>query len=132
MFIIKAQECCPILVLCTLKMLLYELMLKVKTVLLHFFLRCKLNILVLNEPAELRLNWSRMKRDDFVGTLKLVEKNGGTESHVESQLSFFAVETSSSEVLGEIAVSEVGKVHRSGDWGKGAILVVGQKDGVTS
>ena len=73
-----------------------------------------------------------MKRDDFVGTLKLVENNGGTESHVESQLSFFAVETSSSEVLGEVAVSKVWKVHRSGDWGKGAILVVGQKDGVTS
>ena len=67
-----------------------------------------------------------MKRDDFVRTLELVKKNGGPESHVESQLSFFAVETSSSEVLGKIAVGEVGKVHRSGDWGKGAILVVGQ------
>ena len=73
-----------------------------------------------------------MKRDDFVGSFKLVEKNGCAESHVKSQLSFFAVETSSSEVLSEIAVSEVGKVHRSGDWGKGAILVVGQKNGVTS
>ena len=78
------------------------------------------------------MNWSRVKRDDFVGTLELMEKNGGTESHMESQLSFFAVETGSSEVLGEITISEVGKVHRSGDWGKGAILVVGQKDGVTS
>ena len=66
-----------------------------------------------------------MKIDDFVGTLKLVEKNGGTESHVESQLSFFAVETSSSEVLGEISGGEVGKVHCSDDWGKWAILVVG-------
>ena len=73
-----------------------------------------------------------MKSDDFVGTLKLVEKNGGAESHMESQLSFSGVETGSSEVLGEITVSEVGKVHRSGDWGKGAILVVGQKDDVTS
>ena len=73
-----------------------------------------------------------MKSNDFVGNLKLTKKNGGTESHVESKLSLFAVETSFSEVLGEIAVSEVGKVHRSGDWGKGAILVVGQKDGVTS
>ena len=45
-----------------------------------------------------------MKSDDFVGTLKLVEKNGGPESHVESQLSLFAVETSSRKVLGESAV----------------------------
>ena len=49
-----------------------------------------------------------MKRDDFVGTLKLVEKNGCTKSHVETQRSFFAVETGSSEVLSKIAVSEVG------------------------
>ena len=54
-----------------------------------------------------------MKRDDFVRTLELVKKNGGLESHVKSQLSFFAVETSSSEVLGEVAVGEVGKVNRS-------------------
>ena len=89
-------------------------------------MKLKPNLFVLNEPAELRLNWSRVKSDDFVGTLKLMEKNGGTESHVESQLSLFAVETSSSEVLGEIAVSEVGKVDGSSDWGKGTILVVGQ------
>ena len=84
------------------------------------------NLLLLNETAELRLDFSRVKRDLFVGTLELVKKNGCAESHVESQLSFFAVETSSSEVLGKITVGEVGKVHRSGDWGKGAILVVGQ------
>ena len=63
-----------------------------------------------------------MKRDDFVRTLELVEKNGCAESHVESQLSFFAIETSSSEVLGEVAVDKVGKVHRSGDWGNGLSL----------
>ena len=51
---------------------------------------------------------------------------------MESQLSFFAVETSSSEVLGEVAVGKVGKVNRSSNWGKGAILVLGQKDGVSS
>ena len=56
-----------------------------------------------------------MKRDDFVGTLEFVKKNGCAESHMESQLSFFAVETSSSEVLGEVTVSEVREVHRSGD-----------------
>ena len=66
-----------------------------------------------------------MKRYDFVQTFELVKKNVGPESHMESQLSFFAVETSSSEVLGEVAVGEVGKVHRSGDWGKGAFLFVG-------
>ena len=54
-----------------------------------------------------------MKRDDFVRALELVKKNGCAESHMESQLSFFAVETSSSEVLGEVAVGEVGKINRS-------------------
>ena len=83
------------------------------------------DILLINETAELRLDFSRVKRDLFVGTLELVKKNGCAESHVESQLSFFAVETSSSEVLGEVAVGEVGKVNRSSNWGKGAILVVG-------
>ena len=84
------------------------------------------NLLLIDETAELRLDFSRVKRDLFVGTLELVKKNGDPESHVESQLSFFAVETSSSEVLGEVTVGEVGEVQRSGDWGKGAILVVGQ------
>ena len=84
------------------------------------------NLLLIDETAELRLDFSRLKRYLFVGTLELVKENEGPESHVESQLSFFAVETSSSEVLGEVAVSEVGEVQRSGDWGKGAILVVGQ------
>ena len=81
------------------------------------------NLLIFNETAELRLNSSRVKRDDCVGTLKLVKKNGCAELHVESQLSFFGVETSSSEVFSEVAVGEVGKIHRSGDWGKGAILL---------
>ena len=62
------------------------------------------NLLLVDEPAELRLDVSRVKRDVFVGALELVKKNGGPESLVESQLSFFAVETSSSEVLVKVAV----------------------------
>ena len=73
------------------------------------------NLLLVDETAELRLDLCRVKRDLFVGTLELVKENGGPESHVESKLSFFSVETSSSEVLGEVAVGEVGKVHRSSD-----------------
>ena len=89
-------------------------------------MRLKPDFLVVDESAELGLDFTRMKSHDFVGTLKLMKHDGGSETHVESQLSFFAIETRSSEVLGEIAVGEVGKVDSSSDWGKVAILVVRQ------
>ena len=72
------------------------------------------------------MDFTRVKGNDFVGTLKLVEKNGGSKTHVESQVSLFGVETCSSEVLGETAIGEVRKVDGSSDWGKGAILVIWQ------